>query len=377
MRADIVQWMGRGAGLAIGVGSVAVLAFVASRSAGVLLLVFLGALLAAALDPVVDALGRRLRLSRIQAIAVVYVGFFGLVVALLAFVVPAAVDEAERIAERLPVVLDEAIAWSSTLRPEIVGETLGRLLRSAATTVARSSTPPAEGEVVAAGLTVAEVIVTVTTLLVVVAFWLVERPRLQRYVLAFWPQPRRAGGRAAWNRIELRLGQWARGQLILMAAVGVATGVAYHLLGLPSALLLGLIAGLFEVVPLIGPLLGAIPALLVALTISPETAVAVAVVYVLIQFVEGNVLVPVVMRNAVGLSPLLVLLSLLVGAAVGGLVGALVAVPAVAAIEVLLEPLQAREVPVTTDPRAEGEHDEPDEPDAPDAPFEVAARGQA
>lgn len=227
MRADIVQWAGRGAGLAAGAGGVAIVAFIASRSASVLLLVFLGVLLAAALEPVVDVLGRRLPLSRIQAIVAVYVAFFALVVAFVAFVVPAAIGEAERILE-----------------------------------------------------------------------------------------------------------------------------------------------------PLIGPLLGAIPALLVALTISPETAIAVAVVYVLIQFVEGNVLVPVVMRNAVGLSPLLVLLSLLVGAAVGGLVGALVAVPVVAAIEVLLEPLQARAVPVATDPRVEGEPDVSAESDAPEVPGEVAAQVQ-
>ena len=125
-----------------------------------------------------------------------------------------------------------------------------------------------------------------------------------------------------------------------------------------------LIAGVCELIPLVGPLLGAIPALLVALTISPETALAVAVVYVLIQFVEGNVLVPVVMRNAVGLSPLLVLLSLLAGAATAGIVGALLAVPVAAAIEILVEPFQARDVPVASEPRVDADDDAEPEPEA-------------
>jgi predicted PurR-regulated permease PerM len=135
--------------------------------------------------------------------------------------------------------------------------------------------------------------------------------------------------------------------------------VAYTLLGVPSALLLALIAALTEAIPIIGPFLGAIPAILVAATVSPQLALIVAGVYVVLQIIEGNVLVPLVMRNTVGISPLLVLLSLLVGAAVGGFVGAFLAVPVVASIEIAIAHLQAREVPVAQDPTAV-EDPEPD-----------------
>jgi predicted PurR-regulated permease PerM len=352
-----VQWTVRGAGFALGAGGIALLAFVASRSLGVLLLVFLGILLAASLEPLVARLRRRLPLSRGQAILLAYLAFFVAVVGLALLVVPAAIAEAERIVERVPDVLDDAADWTETIRPVALGDTLRLLIGEVREIVAGATQPPDPDEVVEAGFTIAEAVITVTTLLVVVAFWLVERARLQRYVLAFLPHARRAGGRAAWNRVERRLGLWTRGQLVLMATVGAASAIAYHLLGLPSALLLGVIAGVCEVIPLVGPLLGAIPALLVALTISPETALAVAVVYVLIQFVEGNVLVPVVMRNAVGLSPLLVLLSLLAGAATAGIVGALLAVPVAAAIEILVEPFQARDVPVASEPRVDADGD--------------------
>lgn len=359
-----MQWTVRGAGFALGAGGVALVALVASRSLGVLLLVFVGVLLAASLEPLVARLRRRLPLSRGQAILLTYVGFFVAVVALALLVVPAAVAEAERVIARIPDALDSAAAWSDTVRPRAIGDTLGQLIAAAKDQLAQAARPPEADEVVEAGFTIAEAVITVTTLLVVVAFWLVERARLQRYVLAFMPHSRRAGGRAAWNRVERRLGLWTRGQLILMATVGIASGIAYQLLGLPSALLLGLIAGVCEVIPLVGPLIGAIPALLVALTISPETALAVAVVYVLIQFVEGNVLVPVVMRNAVGLSPLVVLLSLLAGAATAGIVGALLAVPVAAAIEILVEPFQARDVPVASEPRVDLDDDAKPEPEA-------------
>ena len=356
-----MRWTVRGAGFAFGAGAVALAALVASRALGVILLVFIGVLLAASLEPLVARLRRRFPLSRGQAILLAYVAFFVAVVALALLFVPAAIAEAERVVARIPDVLASAAAWTETVRPVALGDTLGQLIAAAQDQLAGATRPPDADEVVEAGFTIAEAVITVTTLLVVVAFWLVERARLQRYVLAFLPHGRRAGGRAAWNRVERRLGFWTRGQLILMATVGIASGTAYQLLGLPSALLLGLIAGVCELIPLVGPLLGAIPALLVALTISPETALAVAVVYVLIQLVEANVLVPVVMRNAIGLSPLVVLLSLLAGAATAGIVGALLAVPVAAAVEILVEPFQARDVPVASEPRVDPDGDaEPD-----------------
>jgi predicted PurR-regulated permease PerM len=169
-------------------------------------------------------------------------------------------------------------------------------------------------------------------------------------VLAFIPAERRAGSRNAWNEIESRLGLWVRGQLILMGAIGGATAIAYTLLGLPGALLLALIAALTEAIPIVGPLLGAIPAVLVAATVSPELALVVAGVYLVLQLVEGSVLVPMVMRNTVGISPLLVFISLLIGGAVGGILGAFLAVPVAASIEIILSRLQARETRVAQDP---------------------------
>ena len=173
------------------------------------------------------------------------------------------------------------------------------------------------------GLTVADAAVTIVTIFALIYFWVTERARLQRYATAFLPLERRAGVRDAWNDIELRLGGWVRGQLVLMGTVALATGSAYWLLGLPSALLLGLIAGLAELIPLVGPAIGAIPALVVAAALRPDLVVPVLIVYVVIQLVEGNLLVPVVMRGSVGISPFVVLVSLLVGGAVGGIVGAL------------------------------------------------------
>jgi predicted PurR-regulated permease PerM len=101
---------------------------------------------------------------------------------------------------------------------------------------------------------------------------------------------------------------------------------------------------------MVGPIIGAVPALIVAAMVSPQLALFVALVYVIVHLVEGNVLVPLVMRNTIGLSPFMVIVSLLVGSAAGGIVGAFVAVPVAAALEVILERMQDRESVVAPDP---------------------------
>jgi predicted PurR-regulated permease PerM len=348
MRRDLLAWAIRGAGLAVGVAIVALLGGLAVAASSVLLLIFVAILLASALEPVVGWIRGRTGMGRGSAILVTYAAFFVSVVGLVLVVVPAAFTQFNDIVAQLPPLLDRGREWAATVTPRGLSTSLTALMDSLETTL--RPPPPDPDEVVEVGISVAEAVVSVATLLAIVYFWLVEHARIQRFVLAFLPGRLRGGAREAWNEIENRLGLWVRGQLILMGTVGVATGVLYSVIGLPSAILLAFIAAVTEAIPIIGPLLGAIPAILVAATVSPELALVVAVIYVLIQFVEGNVLVPLVMRNTIGISPFLVVVSLLIGGAAGGLVGALFGVPVAAAIVVVLERLQARDVPIAQDP---------------------------
>jgi predicted PurR-regulated permease PerM len=349
-RSALGSWAIRGAGFAAGALAVAVLALAVLAASGVVVLVFVSVLLASALEPIVGWIRGHVPLGRGPTILFVYAAFFAVVLGLAFLVAPAAIGQFNEAIGRLPAFLDRAREWAAELRPAALAASVGALVGAAERTL--TPPPPGPDEVVEVGLTVAEVAVSVGSVLAIVFFWLVEHARLQRYALAFLPLERRAGAREAWNAVETRLGLWVRGQLTLMAVMGIATGIAYTVLGLPSPLLLALIAAICEAIPIVGPLLGAVPAVLVAVTISPELALLVAGVYVVLQVVEGNVLVPIVMRNTIGISPFLVIVSLLVGAAIGGVPGALLAVPVVATIEIILERLQARAVPVAQDAAA-------------------------
>jgi len=356
----IGPWITRGAGVAIGVALVAGVIALVFAAGKVLLLVFVAVILASGLQPVIGWIRAHSPIGRGPAILVVYGLFLAIVVGMALVVLPAAIAQFERTLSSLPPFFDRARTWAAEIRPSGLGRGITALIDGAAALI-RPTGAPSSGQVVQVGLTVAEALTSILTLLTVVYFWLTEHARLQRYALAFVRQGRRTRVRSVWNQAEARLGMWVRAQLILMGAIGLSTAIAYTLLGVPSAVLLGLVAALAEGIPIVGPLLGAIPAVILAATVSPQLAVEVAGVYIVLQIIEGNVLVPLVMRNTVRISPFLVILSILVGAAAGGFIGALLAVPIAAMGEVVIEGLQAREVPVAQNPVAGDREDDEDD----------------
>jgi hypothetical protein len=217
---------------------------------------------------------------------------------------------------------------------------LGPAAEQAVAKAAPDAAPADPGETaLSVGVTLAEAIFAAVTVFMVAYYWLTERVEIKRAFTSLFPRDRRQRIGTIWNEIERVMGAWMRGQLLLMLFIGVACAIGYTLLGLRYALLLALIAGLLEVVPIVGPYLGAIPAILVALTQDVQLAVYVALFTLVIQLVEGNVLVPRVMAQTLGVSSPTVVLGLLVGAALGGTPGALVAVPVAAAVQVVVKHL--------------------------------------
>lgn len=139
------------------------------------------------------------------------------------------------------------------------------------------------------------------------------------------------------NRIQGRLGSWLSGQLGLMVIIGVLTFIGLSLIGVPYPLVLALLAGLFEFIPFIGPFVAAVPAVFFAFTDSPWKALVVVVFYLILQQLENQVLVPKIMQRALGLSPIVILTAVLIGAKIAGLPGILLAVPAVTILWIFVE----------------------------------------
>lgn len=139
------------------------------------------------------------------------------------------------------------------------------------------------------------------------------------------------------EKIQQKMGHWLVGQFFLMFIIFVLEFIALSALGVPFALVLALLGGLLEIIPYIGPLIAFIPAVLIAATVSPWTAVLVAVIYIAIQQMENHLIVPLLMKKAVGLNPIVIILALLIGAKLAGILGIILAVPFAAAIKIVLE----------------------------------------
>jgi predicted PurR-regulated permease PerM len=139
------------------------------------------------------------------------------------------------------------------------------------------------------------------------------------------------------SAMETKVGYYIVGQGVLCVIIGVMALITYLLIGLPNALLLAVAAGVLEAVPMIGPLLGAIPAAVIALSISPGKMVWVIIATLIIQQVENSVLVPRIMRKAVGINPFVSLLSIFAFSSLFGIAGALMAIPMTAIIQLLFD----------------------------------------
>jgi predicted PurR-regulated permease PerM len=143
----------------------------------------------------------------------------------------------------------------------------------------------------------------------------------------------------AFHRVAEKVSAWLAGQLLLGAIIGTTAAIGLGIMGVPYFYVLALIAGVGELIPMIGPILAAIPAIAVAFSESPALAIAVAVFFVVQQQVENHVLVPRVMSRQVGVSAVVVIVALLIGGSLLGIVGAILAVPTAAILQVLLQEL--------------------------------------
>ncbi|HSO27233.1 MAG TPA: AI-2E family transporter, partial [Anaerolineales bacterium] len=181
------------------------------------------------------------------------------------------------------------------------------------------------------------VLFSLTAVFLMAFYWTLESDVVIRVFLFLVPSRRREDIRMLVQEIETRVGGYLLGQALLMLIIGALQLVAYLLIGLPNALLLALIAGLAEAVPLVGPTLGAVPAILVALGLGNNTTVILVIIStVIVQGLENYLIVPRVMGRSVGTNPLVTLLFLAAFSSLMGLVGAILAIPTAAVLQILL-----------------------------------------
>ena len=190
-----------------------------------------------------------------------------------------------------------------------------------------------------------------TLLVIVGGIYLAAQPELYRVgMIKLVPARGRALAAQAIEASGRALRLWLLGRMVSMAVVGLLTWIGLMIIGVPSALALGLIAALLEFVPFIGPIVAAVPAILLAFAESPQTAIWTALLFLAIQQLEGNVLEPLVQQRAVEMPPALLLFALVAGGLVFGIVGIILAAPLTVVLFVLVKKLYVQEALHTETP---------------------------
>ena len=183
----------------------------------------------------------------------------------------------------------------------------------------------------------AKAIFLLTAILLLAYHWTLNGPRTIQSLLQLIPRNQRENLSDLISTMETKIGYYLVGQAVLCLIIGIMSLVAYLLIGLPNVLILAFLAGALEIVPMIGPLLGAIPAAIIALSIEPSKLILVIAATLVIQQIENSILVPRIMRKAVGVNPFVSLLAIFTFSSIFGIAGALMAIPMAALIQLILD----------------------------------------
>lgn len=292
---------------------------------GILMLIFLSFIVAAGMRSPVEYLEDHFRLPRTVAILISYVVFLSLLFLLFMVMIPAFAGETVNLVQKIQIFFAfPAIAPYVSSSLTQLSEQLSGLTSN----------------VFRATLGAFSIIINFFTMLVLTFYLLLERRHMRVFLKNMLGEDLKERVVNVILKIEERLGSWVRGELSLILVIGIMSYVGLLLLNIEYALPLAIFAGLLEVIPIVGPIISAIPAIIIAISISSNpwiAALAVGGLYFLIQQLENHLIVPVIMKQSVGIPPVITIVAILVGGELGGVVGALLSIPIFICLQILFQ----------------------------------------
>jgi predicted PurR-regulated permease PerM len=303
--------------------------FTASLFTSAIFMFAAAGIIALLLDPLVRQL-ERIKIPRYVGVFLIYLVFFGLVILFFILVIPPMISQLTRLVDELPERLQGIREQFDTWR---LGEEFDRIVDRIDDTIIDLAKMMVEYSINAVNL-VAQIFV----IIVVSIYMLLDSRRIGRFVRSLFPHDKQDDADEFVNRTKASVSHWMLAQTLLSLLVGISTGLGIWFLGLIGvwpegtqfAVFFGVWAGLTNVIPYFGPILGAVPPVVTAAFASTWALVAVIIVIVVIQQLEGNVLVPNVMGQIFGIHPLIVIFAVLAGAEVYGIAGMLLTLPLLA-----------------------------------------------
>lgn len=308
------------------------LAIVLWRLQFVVLILLVAFMLTIILLPFVRLL-HRYKLPSMLAVLIPLLVFTGILTGLGFYVAPAIAEQLPKFVQEFPLILSnlplmEAFGIDEQLLADVVRE--------------RSADIGSLAIVV--GLSILQGLGVLLTVLVLTMYWLRGYDSIKDTMLSYVPSHYQKRVEDVWHRSEIKLSRWFFGQILISTTVGFAVWLSMLAVGIPFAGVLGIIAALLEIIPLIGPVLASVPAILLGLAVSLEVGLIVLLIYIVLQQIESQVLSPLLMGRAVHLHPIMVLTAFLIGTILFGIVGGLLAVPTALLVSATVDSLRGEPI---------------------------------
>jgi predicted PurR-regulated permease PerM len=304
-----------------------------------IIVIFIFALIvASAMTPIVNVL-EKIKIPRVIGTLIVYILFFGIITFLLYLVIPSIARDFEKFSSNFPDYVEKLMLKFQSITERFskyqrVVDQFAVVLNNIRDFLKRSTS-----NLFSTALNVFGGVFSFFLILVISFYISVQKKGIQRVLTAIIPLHYRDYLLDLWERAQKKLGRWLQGQLFLGLIVGSMVYVGLYFLDVKYALILALIAGVFEIFPYIGPVLASIPAIIIGLLQAPILGLWVIILYFAVQQIENYLIVPLVIGKVVGLNPIVVILALLIGGKLGGIPGMILSVPLTAVFAEFLKDL--------------------------------------
>ncbi len=291
------------------------------------MMVFMAVIIAAAVGGPVGWLQRH-KVPRLLGVIFVYLFLFLLLAFIVSLIFPALAEQSKLLAENFPALMERVGLsvqqfWQGTGNQD----SLQGFLQAVSNRLNQATSNIFVAVVSFFGGLFSAIIV------LVISFYLAMQERgVRSFLISVVPDEHRHYTSDLIDRIQRKIGGWLRGQLLLMLIIGVLTYIGLYFLGVKYALTFALLAALLEIVPYVGPIIAAVPAVILGFLSSPLLGLLVILLYVVIQQLENYIIVPQVMKKAVGLNPIVIIVVMLIGVKLAGVIGLILSVPFAAVV---------------------------------------------
>jgi len=300
----------------------------------ILALLFVAILIVVAIDPIVDFLQRK-KIPRSIGVLAVYILLFSIVGLSISLLIPALTGQFTDFSQKAPFFLQKIESVFESVKSFFQLHNISLNTAQLAENLnSRLATIP--DAIFSETVGLVRNIISIVVVLVMAFYMTVKENGIKKFIVSITPEKHKDYAISLTERMQQKIGKWIQGQLILMLTIFILDFVGLYIIGIPYALPLAIFAGITEIVPYVGPIISAIPSIILGLLISPLTGLATLLLYFFAQQFESHIIVPQVMKKAVGLNPIAVILALLVGVKLGGILGAILAIPLATVISVFV-----------------------------------------